>query len=137
MQVSSQSEHKGYRCYDPLACHLLISRLVSFIEDFAYFSPSSQDVHLLSPLDTLSVESSRVPIDLISLEPVVSIPLTNPSGTVIATTISTQTLDHEDPPVMTSPPLSPPLPHPPTHYHLERPHKLLTRLTPACTGPFN
>jgi len=34
------SEHKGYCCYDPLTCHLLISRHVSFVED-SLFSPSS------------------------------------------------------------------------------------------------
>ena len=103
------SEHKGYHCYDLLARRLLIFRHVFFIEVSPYFSFSSQDVHFLSPPDTPSVESSRVPIDLIPLESVVSIPPTDHFGTVLAATIPTSTLGHEDPPVTT------PTPTPPSH----------------------
>lgn len=67
------SEQKGYCCYNFLAHCLCISHYVSFAEDCSYFSPPPQDVHFLSPLDTLSVESSRVSIDPTPLAPIMSI----------------------------------------------------------------
>jgi len=138
------SENNGYRCYDPLTRHLLISRHVSFIKDFPYFSPSSQDIHFLSPPDAPSVEFSRFPIDLIPLTPSVSIPPTDHSGTIPTAIIPTPTPDHEDLPVTTMPPSpltstpsQPTSPPPPPLRRSERPHKPPTCLTPCCTGPLN
>ena len=91
---------------------------------------SSQDVHFLSPPDIPYVESSRVSIDLIHSAHAVFIPSADHSGTVPIATISTPTLNHEDPLGTTSPP-------PPPLCHSERPYKSSTHLTPGCTGLIN
>ena len=47
------SEHKGYRCYDPVSRRLRISHHVTFLEDTSYYSSSSQDLLFMQRPDPL------------------------------------------------------------------------------------
>lgn len=104
-------EHKGYRCYDPVARRMRISRDVSFVENNPfYYSPSS--TRSLSSVDDLSF-LSLPPIELFPMVPPPSIIPVSTSTIPPTTTTSTPPISPINTPPTPAPATSPTITIPP------------------------